>query len=98
MKISTLAGENKGATTKSEHSAAPDTSGVMYTDEKTMSAIMNSNYQAVNNLIMLKGMCAAEEPGVRVIISDHESDDNVKDVKAKGREKGEQSLKEGRRE
>ena len=84
VKIITLAGENRGATMKSQHCEATDTSGVMYTDKKTMSAIMNSNYQAVNNSIMLKGRCIAEDAGVHVIVSDHDLDDgHVKEVRGR---------------
>ncbi|ONK60098.1 uncharacterized protein A4U43_C08F14160 [Asparagus officinalis] len=71
-KIITVVGENVGATMKMKASEMKDTSGVMYSNEKTTSAVMNSNYQAVNNSVMFKGRCVVEDPSVHVVISDHD--------------------------
>ncbi|PKA54191.1 hypothetical protein AXF42_Ash000024 [Apostasia shenzhenica] len=51
---------------------ATETNGVLVGDEKAMRAYTNSNYQAVNNAIMLGGSCTADDPGVHVVLSDFE--------------------------
>lgn len=80
VRIITLAGENKGAAMKATGlDELVDTEGMIYDDEHLMSAYTNSNYQAVNNSIMLEGSYSAEDPGVHIIISDNLDDDSSSD-------------------
>ncbi|KAJ0968547.1 hypothetical protein J5N97_025464 [Dioscorea zingiberensis] len=77
--IITLAGSNRGATMKSdmEHEVV-ETHGVIYGDDERLSAYTNSNYQSINNSIVLNGSYTAEDPGIHLVISDfmeeHEDD------------------------
>ncbi|KAH7668399.1 hypothetical protein IHE45_11G008500 [Dioscorea alata] len=70
--IITLAGTNRGATMKSdmEHEVL-DTHGVVFGDEQRLSAYTNSNYQSINNSIVLGGSYTAEDPGIHLVISDY---------------------------
>ncbi|XP_042404803.1 uncharacterized protein LOC121995009 [Zingiber officinale] len=66
----TLTGENKGATMKAEIEELME-SGVTYGDDSGMLTYANSNYQAVNNSILLGGSTTAEDPGVHVDITEY---------------------------
>lgn len=79
--IVTVAGDDDGARMRADGSEMRGTSGTMYSDEKTMRSITNSNFQAVNNSIMLRGKCVlVEEPRVPlVIMSDHLDDYDDRD-------------------
>jgi hypothetical protein len=80
VRIITLAGENNGATMKAVSlDELDDTQGMIYNDENLMTAYTNSNYQTVNNSIMLEGSCSAEDPGVHIVISDNLDDDSSSD-------------------
>ncbi|RDX96260.1 hypothetical protein CR513_21107, partial [Mucuna pruriens] len=69
MRIITLAGTNDGATLRSQ---VDEKSGKSSDDEpETLSTFVNSNFQAVNNSIMLGGSYQANDPGVRLDITDH---------------------------
>lgn len=71
VRLITIAGKNKGATMKTDCSEVLDsTSGVMYSDARTMSAITNSNFQAINNSVMLKDRCVTGDTGVHLVIDD----------------------------
>lgn len=78
-RIVVLAGENRGAVTKVNSQEMVDTGGVLRADEKALAACANSNYQAVNNSIVLGRSCTAEDPGVHIAISDREDDDDDDD-------------------
>ncbi|KAG6522476.1 hypothetical protein ZIOFF_019616 [Zingiber officinale] len=81
-----LTGENTGAVTKADsrllQQLAVDTQGEMRADEASLSAFANSNYQAVNNSVVVGGHCAVEDPGVHIEIleNDDEEDGGGSDV------------------
>ncbi|ONK78430.1 uncharacterized protein A4U43_C02F18680 [Asparagus officinalis] len=73
-------------------------------DEGKVSAYTNSNFQAVNNSIMMDGECTAEDPGVHIEIVDcmdieeEDEDGDEKDrMKSKGK-KEEMKKKKGKKE
>ncbi|KAG0488562.1 hypothetical protein HPP92_007373 [Vanilla planifolia] len=47
-----------------------ETHGFVLGDEKALRAFTNSNFQAVNNSVLLGGSCIAEDPGVNIRISE----------------------------
>ncbi|XP_006652072.1 uncharacterized protein LOC102710580 [Oryza brachyantha] len=72
--IITLAGENNGATME----VAGDVEDLVVVEaggedeeESVVSAYTNSNYQAVNNSVLVAGSCAVKDPGVHVVIVEH---------------------------
>lgn len=80
--IITLAGENHGATMEDAGGDAEDLVVVGNADaeeedeeqqeeESVVSAYTNSNYQAVNNSVLVSGSCAVNDPGVHVIVVEH---------------------------
>ncbi|XP_074581320.1 uncharacterized protein LOC141837847 [Curcuma longa] len=75
-----LTGENTGAVTKADgrllQQLAVDTQGEMRADEASLSAFANSNYQAVNNSVVVGGRCAVEDPGVHIEILENDDDDD----------------------
>ncbi|THU73544.1 hypothetical protein C4D60_Mb04t23980 [Musa balbisiana] len=79
--VITLAGDNKGASMKADMEELGDAHGGLYSDDGGMCTYTNSNYQAVNNSILLGGSCAAKDPGVHVVISEYveEDDDDADD-------------------
>ncbi|KAK1326409.1 hypothetical protein QJS10_CPA01g02524 [Acorus calamus] len=77
MKVITLAGSNMGATMRANLDEISEGDGGIYADDDTtLSAYANSNYQAVNNSIVLDGSCDAEDPGVHIVITDYASTDD----------------------
>ncbi|GMJ00489.1 hypothetical protein like AT1G63310 [Hibiscus trionum] len=70
-RIITLAGSNAGATMRSEldeKSGSPH--GISIGEPDTLSTYVNSNFQAVNNSIMLGSSYNTNDPGVHLDISD----------------------------
>ncbi|CAJ1967705.1 unnamed protein product [Sphenostylis stenocarpa] len=69
LSMVTLAGNNNGATMRSE---LDDKSGNhSHGDEpEALSTYVNSNFQAINNSVMLGGSYHANDPGVHLDISD----------------------------
>ncbi|XP_047061867.1 uncharacterized protein LOC124669267 [Lolium rigidum] len=79
--IITLAGENHGAAMEAadaedlvvveagggDHDGDDDGED----EEVEVSAYTNSNYQAVNNSVLVAGSCAVRDPGVHVVIVEH---------------------------
>ncbi|XP_004485922.1 uncharacterized protein [Cicer arietinum] len=92
-RIITLAGTNDGATLRSE---LDEKSGKYSSDgePEALSTYVNSNFQAVNNSIMLGGSYHANDPGVHMDISDfteppqshHKAEKLGKKEKKKGKE------------
>ncbi|KAK7245537.1 hypothetical protein RIF29_40383 [Crotalaria pallida] len=87
VRIITLAGTNDGATLKSEF----DEKSSKHSDDddeeehdEALSTYVNSNFQAVNNSIMLGGSYSANDPGVHVDISDFTEPSQSYHHKAKG--------------
>ncbi|KAL4384262.1 hypothetical protein GQ457_15G011550 [Hibiscus cannabinus] len=71
VRIITLAGSNAGATMRSEldeKSGSPP--GISLGEPDTLSTYVNSNFQAVNNSIMLGSSYNTNDPGVHLDISD----------------------------
>ncbi|XP_058105120.1 uncharacterized protein LOC131248720 [Magnolia sinica] len=69
IRVVTLAGNNTGATMRADLGELLDGHGV--DPHELLGAYTNSNYQAVNNSIMMDGSYSAEDPGVHVFISDY---------------------------
>ncbi|KAF8028086.1 hypothetical protein BT93_E0871 [Corymbia citriodora subsp. variegata] len=67
VRIVTLAGNNIGATLKSE---MDQKSGDPDEELDAMSTYVNSNFQAVNNSIMMGGSYMTNDPGVHLDVSD----------------------------
>lgn len=73
VRIITLAGTNTGATMRSEldDKASPaDGFSVLGEPEAPLNTYVNSNFQAINNSIMMGGSYATNDPGVHMDISD----------------------------
>ncbi|XP_045803897.1 uncharacterized protein LOC123897339 [Trifolium pratense] len=97
-RIITLAGTNEGATLRSE---LDDKSGKYssHDEAEALSTYVNSNFQAINNSIMLGGSYHANDPGVHMDISDftepqnhHKAEKHGKKEK-KDKKKGKESSK-----
>ncbi|XP_009400484.2 uncharacterized protein LOC135673462 [Musa acuminata AAA Group] len=95
LRVVTLAGDNKGASMKADMEELMDTHGGVYDDDSGMCTHANSNFQAVNNSIVLGGSCSAEDPGVHLVISeysedeeDDEDDDDEDEHEKHGKEEG----------
>ena len=82
--VITLAGENSGATMEAEdlvvvgnadaEEEENDEDHDQQEDEEedvVISAYTNSNYQAVNNSVLVSGSCAVNDPGVHVVVVEH---------------------------
>ncbi|CAL5034112.1 unnamed protein product [Urochloa decumbens] len=83
--IITLAGENSGATMEAvgdvedlvvvgnvdaeEEENGGD--GQQKEEDVVISSYSNSNYQAVNNSVVVSGSCAVNDPGVHVVVVEH---------------------------
>ncbi|EMS47782.1 hypothetical protein TRIUR3_17921 [Triticum urartu] len=77
--VITLAGENDGATMDAEDLVVVEAGGEQEEEgeeeeEVQVAAYTNSNYQAVNNSVLLAGSCAVRDPGVHVVIVEHVDD------------------------
>ncbi|KAJ8626254.1 hypothetical protein MRB53_019561 [Persea americana] len=84
--IITLAGNNTGATMKADLRDKQDGRGTLPEDQEmqeTLGTYANSNYQAVNNSIMLGGSHSSKDPGIHIVVSDY--GEEVKE-KHKGKE------------
>ncbi|KAM3373064.1 hypothetical protein ACQJBY_019795 [Aegilops geniculata] len=78
--VITLAGENDGADMDAEDLVVVEAGGEQEEGEEGeeeevhVAAYTNSNYQAVNNSVLLAGSCAVRDPGVHVVIVEHVDD------------------------
>ncbi|KAF5734384.1 hypothetical protein HS088_TW16G00833 [Tripterygium wilfordii] len=68
VKIVTLAGTNTGATMRSELQDDKDSS--LGDQPEPMNTYVNSNFQAVNNSIMMDSSYSTNDPGVHMEVSD----------------------------
>ncbi|KAM6588287.1 hypothetical protein CsatA_010892 [Cannabis sativa] len=103
VRIITLAGTNTGATLRGELDDNSDTlhKGVeppLLGESETMKTYVNSNFQAINNSIMMGGSYNTNDPGVHVEISDfgepHESNNKPEYKRGwKGKKKSKEALK-----
>ncbi|KAK7328256.1 hypothetical protein VNO77_22359 [Canavalia gladiata] len=95
VKIITLAGTNDGATLRSE---LDEKSGkTSHGDPEALSTFVNSNFQAINNSIMLGGSYEANDPGVHLDISDFSDQSHHHKAEKQGKKgkKGKKKEKEG---
>ncbi|KAK8521058.1 hypothetical protein V6N13_077182 [Hibiscus sabdariffa] len=96
VRIITLAGSNAGATMRSEldeKSSSPQ--GISVGEPDILSTYVNSNFQAVNNSIMLGSSYNTNDPGVHLDISDvaeHEGKKSA-DKHRRGKKIGKDSAK-----
>ncbi|PON97688.1 hypothetical protein TorRG33x02_065980 [Trema orientale] len=100
VRIITLAGTNTGATLRGELDDKPAglNSGepVLLGDSEALRTYVNSNFQAVNNSIMMGGSYSTNDPGVHVEISDFiESQESKPEYRRgwKGKKKSKDALK-----
>ncbi|KAL0924123.1 hypothetical protein M5K25_004932 [Dendrobium thyrsiflorum] len=106
MGIITLAGSNKGAMMKMEgHGASIDqtVAAVNPNGGEGTEAFANSNYQSINNSIVIGGSCGAEDPGVHLLIQDYvegddEGVDEYHETKSKEKKKDREKEKKGKPE
>ncbi|KAE8727344.1 putative Auxin-induced protein 5NG4 [Hibiscus syriacus] len=96
VRIITLAGSNSGATMRSEldeKSSSPH--GISLGEHDTLSTYVNSNFQAVNNSIMLGSSYNTNDPGVHLDISDVAEQEGKKsaDKDRRGKKIGKDSTK-----
>ncbi|KAG2680594.1 hypothetical protein I3760_11G105600 [Carya illinoinensis] len=72
VRIVTLAGNNTGATLRSEmDEKASPLHGVSLGEPEDLTTYVNSNFQAINNSIMMGGSYNTNDPGVHVDIVDY---------------------------
>lgn len=85
VRIITLAGSNLGATMRGDMDEKPvGPQGLDLAEEEDFATYVNSNFQAVNNSIMLGGSYETNDPGIHLDISDYlEQDDRPKKGKKK---------------
>ena len=79
--VITLAGENSGATMEAEDLVVVGNADAeaeenedhdqQEEEDVVISAYTNSNYQAVNNSVLVSGSCAVNDPGVHVVVVEH---------------------------
>lgn len=86
VRIITLAGNNNGATLRSELDQKSGQSLPGGETESALSTYVNSNFQAINNSMMLGGSYEANDPGVHLDISDFTEPPHRRD-KPKNKEK-----------
>ncbi|GAB4844201.1 hypothetical protein Ancab_037567 [Ancistrocladus abbreviatus] len=72
VRIITLSGSNVGATMKRSEMDAGEQPQEQ--DDWGNGTYVNSNFQAVNNSIMMNGSCSSNDPGVHLNISDYVGD------------------------
>ena len=100
VRIITLAGTNSGAILRGElnDKSADLNKGepALLADSEALSTYVNSNFQAVNNSLMMGGSYKTNDPGVHVEISDFaESPESKKEYRRgwKGKKKSKEALK-----
>ncbi|XP_061342686.1 uncharacterized protein LOC133288881 [Gastrolobium bilobum] len=102
VRIITLAGNNDGATLRSELLDDKSSAGNGFhhdgEPDEALSTYVNSNFQAVNNSIMFGGSYHANDPGVHVDISDFAEPPHYKAEKhwKKGKNKEKEATKSER--
>ncbi|XVF12814.1 hypothetical protein REPUB_Repub08aG0152500 [Reevesia pubescens] len=94
VRIITLAGNNAGATMRSELDEKSIPHGISLGEPDALSTYVNSNFQAVNNSIMLGSSYNTSDPGVHLDVSDvfeREGKKSADKPKRKGKKKGKDS-------
>ncbi|OMP02744.1 hypothetical protein COLO4_10851 [Corchorus olitorius] len=70
LSVITLAGNNAGATMRSDLDEKSSPNGISLGEPDALSTYVNSNFQAVNNSIMLNSSYNTNDPGVHLDVSD----------------------------
>lgn len=82
-RIITLAGNNVGATMRGDLDGKPDHGDMSGGENEALSTYVNSNFQAINNSIMLGGKYSTNDPGVHMDITDYVEDSHKHGQKEK---------------
>ncbi|XWS61478.1 hypothetical protein CRYUN_Cryun07bG0129100 [Craigia yunnanensis] len=96
VRIITLSGNNAGATMRSELDGKSSPDGISLGEPDTLSTYVNSNFQAVNNSIMLGSSYNTNDPGVHLDVSDvfeHEGKMPADKPRRRGKKKEKDSSK-----
>ncbi|KAK6941549.1 hypothetical protein RJ641_026926 [Dillenia turbinata] len=95
VRIITLAGSNIGASMRGELDEKAGPHKVSLGEPDALGAYVNSNFQAVNNSIMLGGSYSSNDPGVHMDISDLVEQGGIKPEKPgrKGKKKEKDNAK-----
>ncbi|XWS38107.1 hypothetical protein CRYUN_Cryun19dG0102000 [Craigia yunnanensis] len=78
VRIITLAGNNAGATMRSELDEKSSPNGISLGEPDALSTYVNSNFQSVNNSIMLGSIYNTNDPGVHLDVSDVSEHEGLK--------------------
>lgn len=70
VRIITLAGSNTGASMRGELDEKTGPPGLSLGENEALSTYVNSNFQSVNNSIMMGGSYTTNDPGVHLDITD----------------------------
>ncbi|XVE58205.1 hypothetical protein DITRI_Ditri04bG0151400 [Diplodiscus trichospermus] len=85
VRIITLSGNNAGAAFRSELDEKSSPPGISLGEPDALSTYVNSNFQAVNNSIMLGSSYNANDPGVHLDVSDVSEHEGKKPADKPGR-------------
>lgn len=85
VRIITLAGSNLGATMRGDIDNKAAAGPQPEQEDDAASYVVNSNFQAINNSIMLGGTYKTNDPGVHLDITDYVDQNDVVAHKKKGR-------------
>ncbi|KAM0041468.1 hypothetical protein Hdeb2414_s0011g00366681 [Helianthus debilis subsp. tardiflorus] len=72
--VITMAGNNEGATMTGQMDMADRKSGMKEDNDQVnapLTTLLNSNFQGVNNSIMVGGSYSANDPGIHLDVEDH---------------------------
>lgn len=86
-RIITLAGTNVGASMRGEMDEKAGLEGVSPGEHEALKTYVNSNFQSINNSIMMGGSYSTNDPGVHLDISDY-VDEQVPTPKGHKNKKG----------
>ncbi|MCD9643301.1 hypothetical protein HAX54_030644 [Datura stramonium] len=89
-RIITLAGTNVGASMRGEMDEKAGLEGVSPGEHEPLKTYVNSNFQSINNSIMLGGSYCTNDPGVHLDISDY-VDEQVPTPQGHGNKRGKKS-------
>ncbi|XP_073133164.1 uncharacterized protein [Henckelia pumila] len=91
VRMITLAGSNLGASMRGEIDQKPDAlqGDQAVPESEDFATYVNSNFQAINNSIMLGGSYETNDPGVHLDISEYKDDDFSRRSRGKKSKKNE---------
>ncbi|XP_073285669.1 uncharacterized protein [Primulina huaijiensis] len=90
VRMITLAGSNLGATMRGEIDQKPEApQGQELPESEDFVTYVNSNFQAINNSIMLGGSYETNDPGVHLDISEYKEDNVLRRTHRKKSKKNE---------